>query len=280
MPATATNLTWATDMLDARVGAPYVYGGVLSPTNTRQGCDCSALAAHALNAALFGPAMTWQRVDPTNGNAWITTESWRPIRTGQRGPFGTITVSQPADIPAGAPVKVALHHGPGGGENSHMWIELAGRRFESAGSKGLVTGNRALSIADPYGTDWAYLPAPAGPPPAPPPAPPHTYTVSPGDTLGGIASRYGLDWRQLARINALADPDQLAVGRVLFLAERRWPDDYTDRELLIDIARQLRGPIGEGWAQLGGRSVVDAMGALLPPALPHGTSPPHPEGDI
>ena len=55
MPVTASNLAWTTDMLARRVGAPYVYGGVLSPTNTRQGCDCSALAAHALNAVLFGP---------------------------------------------------------------------------------------------------------------------------------------------------------------------------------------------------------------------------------
>lgn len=266
MTVTATHLKWATDMLDARVGAPYVYGGVLSPTNTRQGCDCSALAAHALNAALFGPAMTWQRVDPTNGNAWITTESWRPIRTGQRGPFGTITVGRPADIPADAAVKVALHHGPGGGANSHMWIELAGRRFESAGDKGLVADDRARPISDPYAGDWAYLPAPAGPPAAPA-APPERYTVRPGDTLSAIAGRYGLAWRDIAAWNGQqSDPHSIYPGQVLLLrppADRRWPDDYTDRELLIDIARQQRGPAGAGWPQLGGRTVVDALAELL-----------------
>ncbi len=263
MPVTASNLTWTTDMLDRRVGAPYVYGGVLSPTNTRQGCDCSALYAHILNGALFGDRMTWQRIDPTNGNAWITTESWRPIRTGQRGPFGTITVGSPADIPANAPVKIALHHGPGGGANSHMWGELQGRRFESAGGKGLVTGPAARAITDPYGTDWAYLPAPAG---SSTPAPtPHTYTVRSGDTLGSIAGRYGLDWRELGRLNAHQNPDPHSIypGQVLFLTARRWPEDYTDRELLIDIARQIRGPAGNGWPQLGNRTLVDGVAALL-----------------
>ena len=261
MPVTASNLTWTTDMLDRRVGAPYVYGGVLSPTNVRQGCDCSALYAHILNGALFGDRMTWQRIDPTNGGAWITTESWRPIRTGQRGPFGTITVASPRDIPANAAVKIALHHGPGGGANSHMWGELAGVRYESAGGKGLVSGDRARSITDPYGTDWAYLPAPADA--GPPAGRPARYTVARGDTLGAIAGRYGVTVADLARWNNIADPNVVAVGQVLYLRERRWPEEWTDRELLIDIARQLRGPAGTGWPQLGNRTLVDGVAALL-----------------
>lgn len=159
---TRTNVDWWTGQFRARVGNPYVYAGVFSPGNVRQGCDCSALAAHVLNGVLFGPAMTWQRVDPTRGNAWITTESWRPIEVGQRGPFGTITVARPQDIPADAAVKIALHHGPGGGANSHMWLECDGVRMESAGSKGCCTQPQAWPIDHPYGNDWAYLPGPIG----------------------------------------------------------------------------------------------------------------------
>jgi hypothetical protein len=163
-----TNVEWWKARFAERVGNPYVYAGIYSPTNIRQGCDCSALAAHLLNGCLFGPHMTWQRVDPTRGNAWITTESWRPIEVGQRGPFGTITVARPQDIPADAVVKIALHHGPGGGANSHMWMECEGIRMESGGSKGTATGSRALAIDASYGNDWAYLPGPVdgvGPPP-------------------------------------------------------------------------------------------------------------------
>lgn len=43
---------------------------------------------------------------------------------------------------------------------------------------------------------------------------------------------------------------------------KRFPDDWTDRELMVEILRQLRGPTLEGWNQLGGRSLVDALGAV------------------
>jgi LysM repeat protein len=42
-----------------------------------------------------------------------------------------------------------------------------------------------------------------------------SYAVRPGDTLAGIASRYGTDAAALAALNGIADPDVLSVGRVL-----------------------------------------------------------------
>lgn len=170
MVVTRAYVDWWKARFSERIGNPYVYAGTYSPTNTRQGCDCSALAAHLMNGVLFGPAMTWQRVDPTRGNAWITTESWRPIEVGQRGPFGTITVASPRDIPDNAAVKIALHHGPGGGAASHMWLECDGMRMESAGSKGSCTAPQAWPIDHSYGNDWAYLPGPieGGPSELPP----------------------------------------------------------------------------------------------------------------
>ena len=47
-----------------------------------------------------------------------------------------------------------------------------------------------------------------------------TYTVKPGDTLWGIASRFcgdGTQWRALAEKNNIADPKKLAEGKVLVL---------------------------------------------------------------
>ncbi len=41
------------------------------------------------------------------------------------------------------------------------------------------------------------------------------YRVQPGDTLSGIAQRFGSDWQSLARVNNLADPDMLSIGQTL-----------------------------------------------------------------
>lgn len=161
MSVTRAHVDYAKSILRQRFGNPYVYGteGDWSPTNVHAGCDCSALVAHMLNAVLYGEAMTWQRVDPATG-AWITTESWRPIEVGQRGPFGTITVDGP-HYPPDATVTIAIHHGPGGGENSHMNCCVDGLLGESSGSYGCcTTGTGAIPQTSTYWNDWAYLPGP------------------------------------------------------------------------------------------------------------------------
>ncbi len=138
----------------ARLGDPYVYGGALSPTNVKQGTDCSEVCQTCLEMALG-------RYQPGRQAEGATTESYRGIGIGQVGPFGTIRVARPGDIPANAAAKVALHHGPGGGANSHMWMELDGMRVESrGGGVGLITQPRAMAIDDPYATAWCYLPGP------------------------------------------------------------------------------------------------------------------------
>ncbi|MCH9728372.1 MAG: N-acetylmuramoyl-L-alanine amidase [Actinomycetia bacterium] len=43
---------------------------------------------------------------------------------------------------------------------------------------------------------------------------------------------------------------------------KRFPDDWDDRELLVEVLRQLRGPALNGWPQLGGKSLVDAVAEL------------------
>ncbi|QXO12831.1 lysin A [Mycobacterium phage Latretium] len=44
---------------------------------------------------------------------------------------------------------------------------------------------------------------------------------------------------------------------------KRFPDDWTDREILVEILRQLRGYNLTGWPQLGGKTLVDAVAELL-----------------
>lgn len=52
----------------------------------------------------------------------------------------------------------------------------------------------------------------------PGPKPGSVYTVRQGDTLYAIAFRHGLDYRELARWNQLADPGRILVGQVLRLS--------------------------------------------------------------
>ncbi len=55
--------------------------------------------------------------------------------------------------------------------------------------------------------------APAAPPK--PATPGNTYTVRAGDTLSGIASRYGTTYQHLAEINGISNPNLICVGQVL-----------------------------------------------------------------
>ncbi len=57
------------------------------------------------------------------------------------------------------------------------------------------------------------------------------YEVRPGDTLGAIALRHGVDRQRLARLNQLDDPDRLRVGQRLLLAE-------APRAAVVDIDAQ------------------------------------------
>lgn len=42
-----------------------------------------------------------------------------------------------------------------------------------------------------------------------------TYTVKSGDTLSGIAAKYGTSWQRLAKLNGLANPNLIYPGQVL-----------------------------------------------------------------
>lgn len=58
-------------------------------------------------------------------------------------------------------------------------------------------------------------PAPS-PAPAPAPAPSYqTYTVVPGDTLSGIAARFGTSYQKIAADNGIANPNLIYPGQVL-----------------------------------------------------------------
>jgi hypothetical protein len=153
-----------------RHGNTYVYGGNWNPFNKAIGTDCSGCVVDILDAAINGTAMAWTRHS-------MSTESWRPPSMGgganvNNGPFGTIMVNDPSQFPANAAVKVALHHGPGGGANSHMWCQIDNVKIETNGDNGTIINDGAayrdnvldVHTVDSGGTyganNWWYLPGP------------------------------------------------------------------------------------------------------------------------
>lgn len=75
------------------------------------------------------------------------------------------------------------------------------------------------AVKDNYGQPSKFGGAkPVTPTPSQPAQPQGTYTVVAGDTLSGIAQRYGTTYQELARINGTADPNVIHAGQVLNLS--------------------------------------------------------------
>ncbi|MGA5542689.1 peptidoglycan-binding domain-containing protein [Mycobacterium sp. NPDC051198] len=148
------NADYAMGNARARDDRAYGYGGVWHPTNLARTTDCSGIVTHTLDGLVNGIKMTWSR----HG---ISTESYRYVGgPGSKGPFGTIRVGSPGDIPTDAALRIGLQHGPGGGANSHMACTLLGVNIESSGSYGQQCGGQARGYNHPMFHDWFYLPGP------------------------------------------------------------------------------------------------------------------------
>lgn len=55
----------------------------------------------------------------------------------------------------------------------------------------------------------------------------NTYTVKAGDTLSGIAAKYGTTYQELAAINGITDPNVIRVGQVLKVTDSAGGRTYT-----------------------------------------------------
>jgi hypothetical protein len=174
------NVDLAVSIFAARIGAPYVFGGMWSRTDVHQGTDCSGGADTLLEALVNGPSMSWART--------VDTESWGynypadlAVAVGTVGPFGTVCAgdAQPGPgavitaPPADAAAIIYLMHG-GGGANSHMMIavndpnlpgpiimETGGAHNDTGGTGQYASPNGpATSPTDPEWTDVWFLPGP------------------------------------------------------------------------------------------------------------------------
>ena len=73
-----------------------------------------------------------------------------------------------------------------------------------------------------------------------------TYTVQAGDTLSGIASRFGTTYQELARINNISNPNLIYVGQVIKINEVS-SNTYTVQkgDTLSEIAQKYNTTVSE-----------------------------------
>lgn len=82
-------------------------------------------------------------------------------------------------------------------------------------AEGDAAGQAASGVVSAGGNDDAAEPAGAQNVVAAPVAASLVHRIVPGDTLIGIGANYGVDWRQIASINNISDPNVIAAGRIL-----------------------------------------------------------------
>ena len=103
---------------------------------------------------------------------------------------------------------------------------------------------------------------PSTPKPTPAPAPAvETHTVKRGDTLAGIADKYGTTYQHLAAINGINNPDLIYAGQVLKIVGAAAPSKtYTVKggDTLSDIAARY-GTTYQRLAQINGISNPDLI---------------------
>ena len=118
-------------------------------------------------------------------------------------------------------LRVVVNRGMGvirGVTYGHIWVDLANEaNYEQNGAEALLTtkGTRPYSQRGQVVNLDKYVKPDPAPAPTPAPAPAGSYTVKKGDTLSGIASKFGTTWQNLAKINGLANPNLIYPGQVL-----------------------------------------------------------------
>lgn len=98
------------------------------------------------------------------------------------------------------------------GKNKDMWQYTSGGRV--AGISGNVDMNECYRDFPKEIKGGSGTPSTLKPTPAPAPAA-ETHTVKSGETLSGIAAKYGTTYQHLAAINGINNPDLIYAGQVL-----------------------------------------------------------------
>lgn len=174
------------------------------------------------------------------------------------------------------------------GYQAHPWNEgayaCAIRQYSSTGRLPGWGGNLDLNLAYMDRNAWMRYAAPSGkaPAPAPKPAPSKpapavkpvqtvkpsaTYTVKSGDTLSGIAARYGTTWQELQRINGIKDANRIYPGQVLTLpggGSKPAPAKRTYTVVSGDTLSGIAARYGTSWQALAQKNGIANPNLIFP----------------
>ena len=137
-------------------------------------------------------------------------------------------------------------------------------QYSSAGSIQGIAGNVDVNLCyrDFVKEIKGVSTKPSTPKPTPAPAPAaETHTVKSGETLSGIAAKYGTTYQHLAQINGINNPDLIYAGQVLKIDGAAAPSKtYTVKggDTLSDIAARY-GTTYQRLAQINGISNPDLI---------------------
>ncbi|MCQ6271269.1 LysM peptidoglycan-binding domain-containing protein [Pseudarthrobacter sp. R1] len=178
------------------------------------------------------------RTDLTVGRRTVSNKLWAGMATAAVvAALGVGALAAPVpivlqDTTAGAPVAEAAPEGPAG-------VEAKAQAGSGTESSGASTGEVQEQAAAPADVPAAVVPPaappaaenppeaapapPAEPAPAPEPVPaapaadPNLHTVVPGDTVGAIAARFGVDMNAMLAANGLSPFSIIVPGQTLVL---------------------------------------------------------------
>lgn len=211
---TRRNVDYAANNARIRDNRSYGYGGQWRRDDPGPTTDCSGIVTHTLDGTINGIAMTYQR----HG---LSTEAYRYIKVGAKGPFGTVNVGgNRADVPNGSVLVIGLEHGPGGGRNSHMACDLEGIAIESSGSYGQQYGGPGRHWNNPLFRQFFYLPGTIDGAPIPyePPRPPGIDFIDFGDVsdkVKVVQQRLNRDYPLYSKL----DPDGVFGAQTLYVVK-------------------------------------------------------------
>jgi LysM repeat protein len=101
-----------------------------------------------------------------------------------------------------------------------------------------------------YTLDSLTLGDPGTPPPPPPDPGGDTYTVVAGDTLSGIAAKFGTSWQELQRLNGIPNPNLIYPGQILRIRGDAPPAARTYTVMRGDTLSGIAAKFGTSWRTL------------------------------
>lgn len=181
-----------------------------------------------------------------------------------------------------------IHGGSGTGIGGGISVpaEVDPPKSDAKGTYTVRSGDTLSGIAGQFGLSWQDLYAlnkgvigsdpnllhvgtvlklsGSAPAPAPKPAA-STYTVKSGDTLSGIASKYGTTWQALAKLNGLSNPNVIYPGQKLKVSGSAAPAKARTYTVKAgDNLSAIASKYGTSWQALAKLNSIDNPDRIYP----------------